>query len=77
MKQVKQRVFFGLLLVASLLAILGLGFRVLLPYFVLIAAALYIPALVVGINILIERYSGDPPAEPERKRMKQRQKYRL
>ena len=61
MKKGKQLVFTGLLLVASLLAILGLGLRILLPYFVLIAAALCIPALIVGINILIERYFGDPP----------------
>lgn len=73
MKQVKQWVFFGLLLVASLLAILGLALRILLPYFVLIAAALYIPALVVGINILIERYSGDPPAQLEQRQRKHTQ----
>lgn len=70
MKQAKQWVFFGLLLVASLLGILGLALRILLPYFVLIAAALYIPALVVGINILIERYSDDPPPKPEQRRRK-------
>jgi len=77
MKQVKQLVFAGLTLAVSLLGMLSLGFRILPPFFVLIAFVLAIPALVVDINILIERYSGDPPAEPERERMKQRQKYRL
>jgi len=72
-KQVKQWVFFGLLLVASLLAILGLALRILLPYFVLIAAALYIMALVLGINILLERYFGEPPAKMEQRQRKHTQ----
>jgi len=73
MKQVKQLVFAGLTLAASLLGMLSLEFRILPPFFVLIAFVLAIPALIVGINILIERYFGDPPPKPERKRMKQRQ----
>lgn len=70
MKQAKQWVFFGLLFVASLLAILGLRLRILLPYFVLIAVALCIPALIAGINILIERYSSDPPTKAEQRQRK-------
>jgi len=73
MKQAKQWVFFGLLLVASLLGILGLALRILLPYFVLIAFVLAIPALIVGINILIEHYSGDPPDKLEQKQRKHTQ----
>lgn len=54
-KLVKQWVFFGCGLIASLLAILGLGFRILLPYFVLLAAALYVVVVIVGINLLFNR----------------------
>lgn len=71
MKQVKQLAFAGLTLAVSLLVILGLIFRILLPYLFLIAAPIALVAVVVGINILIEHYSGDPPDKPEQRRRKQ------
>lgn len=58
-KQVKQLAFFGLGFAASLLAILGLAFRILLPFTVLIAAAIYIIVVIVGINLLLDHYSSD------------------
>lgn len=73
MRQVKQLVFAGLTLAMSLLVILGLIFRILLPYFFLIATPIAIVGVGVGINILIKRYFGDPPAKLEQKQSKHTQ----
>lgn len=63
-KRVKQWLFFGLGLVASLLVICSLGLRILPLFFLLIAAALYIVVVIVGINLLLDRHSGDRQVDP-------------
>lgn len=58
-QQVKLWLFIIFGLTASLLAILGLGFRILLPVFVLVAAALSLVVLILGISLILNRHSVD------------------
>lgn len=58
-QQVKQRLFIIFGLLASVLAILGLGFRILLPVSVLLAAAFSLVVLIVGISLILNRHSVD------------------
>jgi hypothetical protein len=57
--QVKQWLFVGLGFTASILAILGLGFRIFVPFLVLIAATLFVVVVILGIRLLGDRYFGD------------------
>ena len=63
-KQIKQWMFYGLGLVASLLVIFSLGFRILPLFFLLIAAAIYIVVVILGINLLRDRHFGDQQVDP-------------
>jgi fatty acid desaturase len=55
-KQTKQLIFNVCAAGASLLIFLTLGFKILPPVFLLLAAILCIGVVVLAINILLERY---------------------